>query len=368
MPSDTPPPPQTSQSPTMSQSTEQRSSSVPPASSLSTEKNENSSKNAPQQFCLRWNNYQTNLTSVFDQLLQSESFVDCTLACDGHSIKAHKMVLSACSPYFQALFMDNPCQHPIIIMRDVKWIEMKAIVEFMYKGEINVSQDQIGPLLKLAEMLKIRGLADVNGENADTENATSTPTANLVDNENNANNNNNDNVTADNNNDNCSKSSNSSGSGKNSAKKTRTSRERDLSKESANRDFEREINREILSREATREFAAEWQMAGLDTIHASTPRNRKRRWPSGERSSQGSPSDGTPDNMEVPSPIPPTPTSMPHPPSTPTPIPPFPIAPQLDTMALNSLALNHPEDMEIKPGIAEMIREEERVSFFFIIH
>ncbi|XP_055915369.1 protein bric-a-brac 1 [Eupeodes corollae] len=132
-----------------------------------------------QQFCLRWNNYQTNLTSVFDQLLQNESFVDVTLACDGQSIKAHKMILSACSPYFQALFIDNPCQHPIIIMRDVKWPELKAIVDFMYKGEINVSQDQIGPLLRIAEMLKVRGLADVNGENSGSSasEAQTTPSA-----------------------------------------------------------------------------------------------------------------------------------------------------------------------------------------------
>lgn len=127
---------------------------------------------AHQQFCLRWNNYGRNLTNVFDQLLQNESFVDVTLACDGHSIKAHKMVLSACSPYFQSLFFDNPCQHPIIIMRDVKWTELKAIVEFMYKGEIKVSQAEIGPLLRVAEMLKIRGLTEVNGEhefNSDTK-------------------------------------------------------------------------------------------------------------------------------------------------------------------------------------------------------
>lgn len=115
-----------------------------------------------QQFCLRWNNYQSNLTNVFDELLQNESFVDVTLACEGHSIKAHKMVLSACSPYFQALFYDNPCQHPIIIMRDVNWSDLKALVEFMYKGEINVCQDQINPLLKVAETLKIRGLAEVS--------------------------------------------------------------------------------------------------------------------------------------------------------------------------------------------------------------
>lgn len=121
----------------------------------------------PQQFCLRWNNYQKNLMNVFDELLQNESFVDVTLACDGNSIKAHKMVLSACSPYFQSLFFENPCQHPTIIMRDVKWPELKAAVEFMYKGEINVSQEQIEPLIRVAEMLKIRGLTDVNAADTD---------------------------------------------------------------------------------------------------------------------------------------------------------------------------------------------------------
>lgn len=54
-----------------------------------------------QRFCLRWNNHQSNLLSVFDQLLQDESFVDVTLAVDGRNLKAHKIVLSACSPYFQ---------------------------------------------------------------------------------------------------------------------------------------------------------------------------------------------------------------------------------------------------------------------------
>lgn len=167
--------------------------------------NDNKNSSNPQQFCLRWNNYQSNLTSVFDQLLQNESFVDVTLACDGNSIKAHKMVLSACSPYFQSLFFDNPCQHPIVIMRDVKWPELTAVVEFMYKGkqtvflfqltilhenitaickkqikgEINVRQEQIAPLLRVAEMLKIRGLADVKGDldlNSESEKSTTTTT------------------------------------------------------------------------------------------------------------------------------------------------------------------------------------------------
>lgn len=127
----------------------------------------------PQQFCLKWNNYQTNLTNVFDDLLQNESFVDVTLACDGQSIKAHKMVLSACSPYFQALLYDNPCQHPIVIMRDVKWPELKAVIEFMYKGEINIDREKIAPLLRVAEMLQIRGLAEVGGEVAAAQSSSS---------------------------------------------------------------------------------------------------------------------------------------------------------------------------------------------------
>lgn len=118
-------------------------------------------KKLHQRFCLKWDKYQTNLTHVFDQLLQNELFVDVTLACDGRTMKAHKIVLSACSPYFQALFLDNPCQHPTIILRDIEWPELRAAIEFIYKGEVNVFQEQIGPLLRVAEMLKIRGLTEI---------------------------------------------------------------------------------------------------------------------------------------------------------------------------------------------------------------
>ena len=56
-----------------------------------------------QQYCLKWNNYQTSLSSSFKDLLNNESFVDCTLSCQpgGQTINAHRVVLSACSPYFR---------------------------------------------------------------------------------------------------------------------------------------------------------------------------------------------------------------------------------------------------------------------------
>ncbi|KAJ8957219.1 hypothetical protein NQ318_007781 [Aromia moschata] len=108
-----------------------------------------------EHYCLRWNNHQSNLLGVFSQLLRDESLVDVTLACsEGHSIRAHKVVLSACSSYFQTLFVDHPSRHPIVILKDVRFSELRTLIEFMYKGEVNVEYCQLSALLKTAESLK----------------------------------------------------------------------------------------------------------------------------------------------------------------------------------------------------------------------
>ena len=84
---------------------------------------------------------------------------DVTIACDGQSCKAHKMTLSACSPYFKALLEANPAKNPIIILNDVPFQHLTAILEFMYAGEVNVAQNQLSQFLKTAERLKVKGLA-----------------------------------------------------------------------------------------------------------------------------------------------------------------------------------------------------------------
>ncbi|KAK2577391.1 hypothetical protein KPH14_003505 [Odynerus spinipes] len=115
-----------------------------------------------QQFCLRWNNHQPNFISVFSNLLNNETLVDVTLAAEGRHLQAHKVVLSACSTYFQSLFTVNPCQHPIVILKDVKFSDLKIMVDFMYYGEVNISQDQLPSIIKTAESLKIKGLAEMH--------------------------------------------------------------------------------------------------------------------------------------------------------------------------------------------------------------
>ncbi|XP_043212602.1 protein bric-a-brac 2-like, partial [Amphibalanus amphitrite] len=87
------------------------------------------------------------------------SLVDVTLSCEGQSLKAHKLVLSACSPYFKTLFQDHSEAHPIVILKDVKFAELRSIIQFMYKGEVEVDQSEIESLIGTAEGLMIRGLA-----------------------------------------------------------------------------------------------------------------------------------------------------------------------------------------------------------------
>ncbi|XP_071537204.1 uncharacterized protein [Panulirus ornatus] len=112
------------------------------------------------QFLLKWNNHQNNFVEVFSYLRTQDAFVDVTLACDGKSFSAHRVVLSACSPYFQTLFQTNPCKHPIVFLKDVKGQELEALIEFIYKGEVSVSQSELASLISTAENLKIKGLAE----------------------------------------------------------------------------------------------------------------------------------------------------------------------------------------------------------------
>uniref|UniRef100_A0A8D8V9T2 Longitudinals lacking protein, isoforms F/I/K/T n=1 Tax=Cacopsylla melanoneura TaxID=428564 RepID=A0A8D8V9T2_9HEMI len=126
--------------------------------------------NPNQQFCLRWNNHQSTLISVFEALLESGTLVDCTLAAEGQYLKAHKVVLSACSPYLGMLLSQDFEKHPILILKDVKFAQLKSMLDYMYRGEVNISQDQLGTFLKAAESLQIKGLTDSGNSNSNREN------------------------------------------------------------------------------------------------------------------------------------------------------------------------------------------------------
>lgn len=73
-----------------------------------------------KSFHLRWNNHLQNLRTLFESIYTEQNLVDVTLSCSDGLLRAHKLVLSACSPYFEAVFRDNPCKHPVVILKGIQ--------------------------------------------------------------------------------------------------------------------------------------------------------------------------------------------------------------------------------------------------------
>ncbi|XP_072748148.1 uncharacterized protein [Anoplolepis gracilipes] len=117
-----------------------------------------------KEFSLKWNNFSNTLSSGFLSHLSENDLVDVTLAVEGQLLVAHKLVLSVCSPYFKNIFKENPCQHPVVILKDVKHAEIVTLLKFMYQGEVNVRQEDLPTFLKVAQMLQIKGLEGGEGQ------------------------------------------------------------------------------------------------------------------------------------------------------------------------------------------------------------
>ncbi|KAM7358686.1 uncharacterized protein ACRADG_003567 isoform 2-T3 [Cochliomyia hominivorax] len=116
-----------------------------------------------QQFCLRWHNHQTSLLSTLPILLDQSHLTDVTISAEGRTLRAHRVVLSACSSFFLEIFrtLENT-HHPVIIIPGASFNAIVSLLTFMYSGEVNVYEEQIPMLLSLAETLGIKGLADVH--------------------------------------------------------------------------------------------------------------------------------------------------------------------------------------------------------------
>lgn len=110
-------------------------------------------------FHLRWDNHMESMRSLFERSYYDQAFTDVTISCPDGKLQAHKLILSACSPYFESVFKDNPCKHPVLIFREIKQREMSTLLEYMYRGEVDVLDSELQPLIQVATDLQIRGLA-----------------------------------------------------------------------------------------------------------------------------------------------------------------------------------------------------------------
>ena len=118
-----------------------------------------------EKLCLQWNDLTENITAAFGNLREENDFTDVTLACeDGKQVEAHKVVLACSSPVFQKILKRNKHAHPLLYMRGMKSEDLLAILDFLYCGETNVSQENLDSFLAIAEEFELKGLGKTSQE------------------------------------------------------------------------------------------------------------------------------------------------------------------------------------------------------------
>ena len=132
-----------------------------------------------EKLCLKWNNHLNALEKMTKKHFMDEFYSDATILCEGNFYPVHRLILSTCSEYFETMF--EQCRqinkHPFIVVKDVDSKNMERILNYMYKGEIHVYQEDLPELIKSAEAFRIKGLAIPDLENeSPTYDAPSSPT------------------------------------------------------------------------------------------------------------------------------------------------------------------------------------------------
>jgi hypothetical protein len=117
---------------------------------------------------LRWNDHGTNAPDTFKQLWGDQDFADVTLAtADDRQIKAHKVIISSCSPFFRNILVKNPHTNPLIYLKGVSFEHLESALKFIYLGQCDVRDDDISAFLATGADLGITGLMEESEE--DTE-------------------------------------------------------------------------------------------------------------------------------------------------------------------------------------------------------
>ena len=122
-------------------------------------------------FHLKQNNFETNIREVFRDLRGDDDFFDVTLACNDYGqIQAHKIMLSAFSPFFQAILKRNRHEHPLLFLKGVKHAQLMQVLDFVYCGEVEVAAEELNTFLAVAEDLNVKGLSQKDvGSNTPNE-------------------------------------------------------------------------------------------------------------------------------------------------------------------------------------------------------
>jgi len=130
-----------------------------------------------EKFCLKWNDFQSSVISSFKNVRNEEDFCDVTLISDDEvPIKAHKFVLPSSSSFFKHILQKNPHQHPLLYLRGVNSTDLNFVLDYIYKGEVQIFQEHLDSFLNVSQTLKIEGLlSNVIDDAAHEDQKISTP-------------------------------------------------------------------------------------------------------------------------------------------------------------------------------------------------
>ena len=107
---------------------------------------------------MMWGDFTSNLSLTVKDLRNDNDFLDVSIACEDDTIEAHKVILSAASPFFRNILKKNKHPHPYIYLNGVKLKDMKNLIDFMYNGEATVSHEDLDKFMSVAHDLKVKGL------------------------------------------------------------------------------------------------------------------------------------------------------------------------------------------------------------------
>ena len=123
-----------------------------------------------EKYNLTWHKYSDHLRDIMKAMMTSNAFTDVTLVCeDKLQIKAHKNILSACSPVFDNMLQNDRNTHSIIYLRGIACSDMESLLQFMYYGEATCYEERMSEFLNVAKSLEIKELSNAGkGEEEDT--------------------------------------------------------------------------------------------------------------------------------------------------------------------------------------------------------
>lgn len=99
-------------------------------------------------------NFKPIRTNFYFSIYRENLLCDVKLIAEGVEVPAHKMVLAACSPYFQAMFISfEESKQERIVLKGLDPLALKALIDYVYSCEILVTEDNVQVRLSHTKLL-----------------------------------------------------------------------------------------------------------------------------------------------------------------------------------------------------------------------